>query len=108
MSQETLDGKDLSGLRATYQQKVGKELPEKAQRSDGWPIHLDHCFGRVVLDNVFQDEWYNYVTGRPAYEQLSWDDLQAAIAIADRMLSEGKPAVEELNRNSIRWRNELK
>ncbi len=107
MSQETLDGKDLSQLRTTYQQRVSEKLPERAQNSDGWPIHLDHCFGRVVLDNVFQDEWYSHVAGRPAYEHLSYDELRKAIEIADRMLNEGKPAVEKLNENSLRWRNEL-
>jgi hypothetical protein len=107
MTQETLDGEDLSQLRATYQQKVNEELPEQSQASDGWPIHLDHCFGRVVLDNLFQDEWYGHVAGRPAYEHLSCDELRAAIEIADRMLNEGQPAVEELNENSLRWRNEL-
>lgn len=108
MSQETLNGEDLSQLRATYQQRVSEDLPERAQSSDGWPIHLDHCFGRVVLDNLFGDEWYGHVDDRPAYKHLSQRELREAIEIADRMANEGKPAVEELNRNSLRWRDKLR
>ena len=107
MGQETLDGTDLTALRAEYRRKVTEELPRVAQASDGWPIHLDHCFGRVVLDNLFDDEWYDHVDGSPAYEQLSQAQLEEAIAIADRMLEEGRPAVEELNDNSLRWRGKL-
>ena len=107
MGQETLHGDDLSQLRNMYRRKVHEELPERAQNSDNWPIHLDHCFGRVVLDNLFEDEWYDHVDGRPAYEHLSTQQLGAAIDIADRMLADGRPAVERLNENSLRWRGKL-
>jgi hypothetical protein len=75
MGRETLDGDDLSGFRAEYDRKVNEELPEKARNSDGWPIRLDYCFGRVVLNNLFEDEWYGHVNGRPAYEYLSRSEL---------------------------------
>ncbi len=104
MSQENLNGEDISALRDEYTQKVNHTLPETAQNSDGWPIHLDHCFGRVVLDNLFQDEWYDHVADRPAYQNLSKDQLEEAIRIADTMLEEGKPTVEELNQKSLEWR----
>jgi hypothetical protein len=104
-SQETLDGVDVSELRGEFDQKVNKRLPEQAQNSDGWPIHLDHCFGRVVLDNLFENEWYGYVDGRPADENRSPEELREAIAIADRMLEEEQPVVTELNENSLRWRD---
>jgi hypothetical protein len=107
MGQETLDGEDLSQLRERYRQTVHEELPATAQNSDGWPIHLDHCFGRVVLDNLFEDEWYDHVDGRPAYEHLSAEQLRTALDIADRMLTEGRPAVEQYNQNSLRWRDKL-
>lgn len=104
MGQESLDGTDLTALREEYLRKVTEQLPHAAQNSDGWPIHLDHCFGRVVLDNVFEDEWYDHVDGSPAYEHLSQTQLEEAITIADRMLEEGRPLVEHLNDNSLRWR----
>lgn len=107
MGQETLDDDNLSQLRAEYSRKVNEELPERAQNSDGWPIHLNHCFGRVVLDNLFGDEWYGHIDGRPAYEHLSPSELREAIEIADKMLTEGKSAVEQLNQNSLQWRDKL-
>jgi hypothetical protein len=106
MGQETLDGTDITTLRETYRRKVTEELPRAARDADDWPIHLDHCFGRVVLDNLFEDEWYDHVDGRPAYEALSEAELRAAIDIADQMLADGRPAVVELNENSLRWRDE--
>ena len=107
MPQQTLDGEDISQLRETYRQRIHEELPRRAQHSDGWPIQLDHCFARVVLDNLFEDEWYSHVDGRPAYENLSAQELGAAIEIADRILEEGQSTVEELNENSLRWRDKL-
>ena len=107
MNQRTLDGDDISQLRETYRQKLSEELPAAAQSGDDWPIHLDHCFGRVVLDNLFEDEWYDHVSGRPARDHLSARELGVAIDIADRMLAGGQPVVEELNRNSLRWRGTL-
>ncbi|WP_299335017.1 hypothetical protein [Haloplanus sp.] len=105
MTQERLDGTDISALRETYDRLVNEKLPEEARNSDGWPIHLDHCFGRVVLDNLFNDEWYSHVDGRPAYENLSAEELREAIEIANRMLENGRPVVEKLNENSLRWRD---
>lgn len=105
MGQETLDGTDLSSLRETYRRRVTEDLPAAARAGEDWPIHLDHCFGRVVLDALFEDVWYDHVDGRPAYEHLSAAELDTAIAIAERMLEEGQPAVAELNDASLRYRD---
>ncbi len=102
MGQETLGGEDISDLRAEYDRKIHHQLPEQAR--DGWPIRRDHCFGRVVLDNLFTDVWYSHVDGRPAYEHLTPAELRDAIEIADRMLDGGQPVVAELNETSLRWR----
>ncbi len=104
MGQHTLSGTDISALREEYLQKVTEELPAKAQASDGWPITDDHCFARVVLDTLFGDEWSRHISRSPAYKHLSEAQLRAAITVADRMLANGRPAVEELNRQSLRWR----
>lgn len=104
MGQQTLGGDDLSALRAEYTRRVTERLPERARQRGDWPIQADHCFARVILDNLFEDVWYEHVTGRPAYKQLSATQLRAAIALADRMLAEGKPAVERMHRRSLAWR----
>ena len=106
MGQRTLDGDDISELRAAYVRRITEELPRAARHED-WPISEDHCFARVVLDNVFGDVWYDHVDGRPAYEHLSAAELEEAADLADRMLEAGRPAVEALNHNSLRWRGEL-
>lgn len=106
MGQETLDGVDLSRLRAEYDRKIRDSLPAQARSSEDWPIRADHCFARVVLDNLFQDVWYDHVNGRPAYNHLAQDELRTAIELADRMLADGKPVVADLNENSLRWRTD--
>jgi hypothetical protein len=107
MGQQTIGGADLTARREQYRTLVGERLPAAAGQAGDWPIHQDHCFARVVLDNVFQGVWYDHVDGRPAYEHLSADDLDAAIDIAERLLRSGAPLVTELNERSLRWRDEL-
>ena len=106
MHQESLTGEDLSALREAYCRKVHDQLPAKAQANDDWPIRDDHCFSRVVLDTVFEDVWYSHVDGRPAYEHLSPAELKTALEVADRMLREGRPVIEELNEQSLQWRDD--
>lgn len=104
MGQHTLTGEDLTSLRETYLRRVTRELPARARAADDWPIHRDHCFARVVLDTLFEDDWSDHVDGRPAYKQLSSDELREAIAIAERMLAGGTPVVTALNEASLRRR----
>ncbi|MFB6193540.1 MAG: hypothetical protein ABEI75_00620, partial [Halobaculum sp.] len=84
---------------------VHRWLPRVAHER-GWPITADHCFARVVLDNTVGGVWTAHLDGRPAYRQLSPAQLREAIRLADRMLREGRPAVEALNRKSLAWRGE--
>ena len=107
MGQRTLDGDDLSDLRAEYDRLVHERLPAAARNGEGWPVHTNHCFARIVLDDLFEDEWYDHVDGRPAYEHLSAADLRAAIDTAEQLLDAGPSLATELNRNSLRWRDEL-
>ncbi|SNR70048.1 hypothetical protein SAMN06264855_14213 [Halorubrum vacuolatum] len=97
---------DMTDLQDEYDRKVNRMLPQVAAAVGGWPIRFDHCFGRVVLDNVFEDEWYGHVES-PAYKNLSEAQIREAIEIADRMLQEGRPAVEELNDKSLEYRGKL-
>jgi hypothetical protein len=104
MTQQTLDGENISGLRQEYLHRVTEALPAAAREAGDWPIDTDHCFGRVVLDNLFEDEWTAHVDGSPAYQTLSAAELRSAIEIADRLLTEGRPTVTTLNENALRWR----
>jgi hypothetical protein len=107
MGQQTLDARDITDLRERYRALVDEQLPAAAQLAGTWPIHQDHCFARVVLDTIFRDEWYDHVDGRPAYEHLRDDELEAAIRVAEQMLERGAALVAALNEQSLRWRDEL-
>ena len=74
-----------------------RELPTRA-RAERWPLRLDHCFMRVVLDEVCDGRWYDHVAGRPAYRHLGPERLRAAVALAERLASEPPDAAEALLR----------
>ena len=68
-----------------------------------WPIRLDHCFKRICLDAAFNDVWYNHLP-RPAERYLTGDPLARAVAIAESLLHDGRPALDLHNSNSLRYR----
>jgi len=106
VEQRTLDGKNLTARRERYLTLVTERLPAAAREAGTWPVDEDHCFARIVLDNVFGGRWDEHVDGRPAYEHLSPDELDAAIDVAEQLLARGRPLVEERNERSLRWRDE--
>lgn len=107
MGQQTLDGTNITELRERYRTLVSERLPMAAQQAGTWPISHDHCFARVILDNVFADKWDDHLNGRPAYEHLSTNELEAAIDLAERLAERGGPLVETLHERSLQWRGEL-
>lgn len=97
---------DTAALQAEYRRLTEDVLPAQAREGEGWPVREDHCFQRIVLDTLFEDEWYDHVAGRPARESLTADQLRAAIRIAESM-RERPERVAELNERSLRYRGEL-
>lgn len=97
------EDKSIAELRQTYKEKTEEVLPRHAKDGE-WCIRFDHCFQRVILDNMIGDEWYDYIDGRPAYKQLTRQQLQKCIELADRMIEEGKPTVNRLNNKSLEYR----
>jgi hypothetical protein len=95
---------DTTALQAEYRRLTEQRLPARAD--DDWPVQDDHCFQRIVLDTLFEDEWYDYVADRPAYAALTADQLRTAIAVAESMLDD-PDRVAELNERSLRYRDEL-
>lgn len=67
-----------------------------------WPIRLDHCFMRVCLDHALGGRWDRMVR-RPAIRHLSDDQLEAAIACAERLLHR-PDTLPALNRASLALR----
>ncbi len=94
---------DPDALRAAWLVLTRERLPARARAQD-WPLRLDHCFQRVLLDQVCGGRWYDHVEGRPAYRHLDPERLEAAVALGERLLREGEPLLARLDEDSLRWR----
>ena len=96
---------DLSTLRARWLQLIRHELPQAARSRPDWPIRLDHCFARVILDHVCGRPWRE-VLPAPAYRLMNADQLGRAIATAEDIRS-GQADLPALNRASLLARGKL-
>lgn len=68
----------------------------------GWPVRLDHCFMRICLDAAMGQPWHVRIR-RPAIRHMTDDQLDRAIAVAERMVAD-PAALPGLNRESLRLR----
>lgn len=103
---EELD--DLQTLRDRYLHLTNQVLPAIAPERS-FPVRFNHCFQRIILDNLFKRCWYEVLdrTQGAAYKQLSVAQLKEAIALAEAMVDRPVNYVQELNENSLRWRNKF-
>ena len=92
-------------LLERYRALVDRELPGAARR-DGWSLRLNHCFGRVLLDDAVGGCWYDHLDRKagPAYRQLDDARLAGAVALGERLLTEGDPLLRALDARSLAWR----
>ena len=91
-------------LQDRYLELTRISLPAKGL-SSGWSIRDDHCFMRIILDQLFQDCWYNHLDRRlVAYKQLTNPQLKSAIELAHSILQHGDEVLESWNRQSLEWR----
>ena len=90
-------------LIATYMHLTKEVLPSMA-RSDrtDWPVSEDHCFQRIILDQVCGGVWYEHL-GRPAYKHLTKDQAQRAVELC-RDIADGRVDLKQLNQQSLIWR----
>lgn len=96
---------DTAQLKEQYLDLINHQLPAKA-RQTAMPVRFNHCFARIVLDNLFGGCWYGHLSRQqPAYKQLDETQLRQAIALAQSMLRSPQTA-ERLNQNSLRWRGQ--
>jgi len=78
-------------------------LPELARKpSTQWPVVNDHCFQRIVLDNICNGVWYNYIN-KPAYRNLSYEQAYEAVQLSES-IAKGEADLHQLNHNSLVWR----
>lgn len=88
------------------------QLPAMAKARDAaqkkWPVNLDHCFARIVLDNtVGRDRPWNQVIKSPAYKNMSDEQLKGAIDLAEKLAS-GEADLQELDQRSLELRGKIK
>lgn len=98
----------MSNLRDRYLELINQTLPELAKQRD-FPVRFNHCFARIILDNLFGCCWYDKLDRKlgAAYQQLSDAQLEQAIAIAEAIIAQPDDYLIELNQNSLRWRGKL-
>lgn len=83
---------------------VGK-LVKKAEITK-YPVRFDHCFKRIILDQMFQGVWYNFVE-KPAYKHLT-EDQKKEFQDKVNLLLEKPEVCFEWNQQSLAWRKEAK
>lgn len=98
----------LEGLRKQWNHLYRDRLPSLAKAKDAaqpkWPVQLDHCFARIILDNaVGKDRPWNQVLKSPAYKHMSQGQLETAIALGEK-LSKGEEDLVALDERSLSLR----
>jgi hypothetical protein len=95
-----------STLLARYKQLIEQDLPlaarNKSDAQSRWPVHLNHCFGRIILDHICQRPWRE-VLQAPAVRNMSVAQLGKAVQVGEGILG-GTIDLEELNRGSLQMR----
>lgn len=102
---DTDNTSEIQALRKRYTILINVDLPAKAKEHK-WTVHLNHCFARIVLDNLFGQCWYEALgkSNKPAYLRLNENQLREAIHIAES-LGEN---LSTLNARSLAWRGKTK
>jgi len=94
---------DRAQLEAEWLHLTRTVLPTLAADRPEWPVRLDHCFQRILLDQAVGGRWYDHVSGRPAYRHLPPETLARAVALARAVVS-GDADLDRFDRDSLRWR----
>ena len=94
---------DIEALREALRHQANVEFPAAA-RAGGYPIRFNHCFLRVVYDNLFGAQWQTVLPkGKPAIRQLTAAQLERALEIGQAVIGD-KETCMRLNRKSLDWR----
>lgn len=73
-----------------------------------WPVRLDHCFGRIVLDAVVGiDRPWREKLAAPAVRHMTTEQLEACVVLGREILN-GKADLVELNQKSLMLRGKDK
>ncbi len=88
-------------LRERWRELVDRRLPEAAGSRD-WPVRLNHCFARILLDDACGRAWRECVRP-PAWKHTPFDVLTRALDTGERVL-DGSADLHALNRSSLSLR----
>jgi hypothetical protein len=99
----------LTHLRQQYLELTNQVLPSLAATRH-FPVRQNHCFQRIILDNLFGRCWYEVLnrTGEAAYRQLNEQQLEEAIALAESIVAQPNTYLHQLNQSSLEWRGKKK
>ena len=102
----------LNDLRATWTTLYKHTLPQLAiSRSpvqEHWPVHIDHCFARIILDAVIGvDAPWTTKLKAPAWKNMSVEQLRSVIEFG-RQVAQGKVDLAELDNKSLNLRGKTK
>ena len=97
---------DIEVLRARWSELFSKTLPAAAishnPAQTKWPVHVDHCFGRIILDNVVGEAerpWMKALKA-PAIKNMNSAQLRGCIELGEKILK-GQADLVELDRISL-------
>ena len=103
----------IDALRAQWIHLYSERLPELACSKDpiqpSWPVHVDHCFGRIVLDAVVGEgkvPWMQNLKG-PAVKNMNEEQLRSCVELGEK-IAEGKVDLVQLDEQSLRARGKEK
>ena len=94
---------EIDNLVSVYMYLSKEVLPTMARSCQrDWPVSADHCFQRIVLDQVCGGVWHEYLD-RPAYKNLTKDQAQRAVKLCED-IADGHKDLQKLNQQSLIWR----
>jgi hypothetical protein len=99
----TLSLKQRQVLQQNYLYLTSEKLPALVSaRNLASPVTENHCFQRIVLDNLCGGQWTEFIAP-PAYLNMTDTQLVHAESMCLDVIS-GELDLFVLNRNSLLWR----
>ncbi|PVH88748.1 hypothetical protein DL98DRAFT_477371, partial [Cadophora sp. DSE1049] len=91
-----------------FQQTLPKAATSKSPSQSTWPVHVDHCFARIILDAIvgIDTPWMEKIKS-PAYKNMSREQLERSIELGQKVL-DGDVDLVELDEKSLEVRGKTK
>ena len=99
---------DIDALRDQWKELYSNTLPSlalsKSSKQPRWPVHVDHCFGRIILDDIVGEggPWHAKLKG-PAVKNMNAEQLRKCVELG-QAIADGKENLVDLDEKSLRGR----